>query len=117
MDSLELSPTPVGEECAQVGAENYHAMARKECNAFIKQLRRQFGVEPYGARLYVKSNPHDFGSYLEVACKFDENEEEAVEYAYKLESNLPENWDEEAKLELEGPQGGPLSFGAVLRSK
>ena len=100
MDSLELSSAPVGEECAQLGSDGYYEKAHKECKAFIKQLRRQFGQEPMGARLYVKSNPHDFGSYYEVACKFDSDNQEAVEYAYKVEAELPEEWDEEAKLEL-----------------
>lgn len=100
MDSLELSSAPVGEECAQLGSDGYYERAKKECNAFIRQLRREFGDEPTGARLYVKFNPHDFGSYYEVACKFDENSQEAIEYAYNLEANLPENWDEKAKVEL-----------------
>ena len=76
-------------------------MARKECRAFIGQLRRQFGVEPTDStRLIVKSNPHDFGTYHEVAVCFDEDDEAAVEYAYKLEGSLPEYWDDEARVEL-----------------
>lgn len=100
MDYLELSSSPVGENCAQLGTDGYTEKARKECNAFIRQLRREFGQEPVGARLYVKSNPHDFGSYYEVAVKFDETNEAAVEYAFKLEAHLPERWDDEANLEL-----------------
>ena len=100
MDSLELSSAPVGENCAQLGSDGYYEKAQKECKAFIKQLRRQFGNEPTGARLCIKANAHDFGSYYEVACKFDPQYEEAIEYAYKLEANLPEEWDEEAKKEL-----------------
>jgi hypothetical protein len=100
MDSLELASAPVGEECAQLGSDGYYERAKKECNAFIRQLRREFGNEPVGARLYIKSNPHDFGNYYEVACKFDENCQEATEYAFDLEARLPENWDEKAKVEL-----------------
>jgi hypothetical protein len=102
MDSLELSSAPVGEECAQLGSDGYYERAQKECKSLIRQLRRQFGNEPVGARLYVKSNPHDFGSYYEVACKFDENSQEAIEYAYNIEANMPENWDAVAKAEFEG---------------
>lgn len=100
MDILELASAPVGEECAQLGSDGYYERAKRECTAFIRQLRREFGDEPVGARLYVKSNAHDFGSYYEVACKFDPQYEKAVEYAFKLEANLPENWDEKAKVEL-----------------
>jgi len=100
MDTLELASAPVGEECAQLGSPDYYERAKKECNAFIGQLRRKFGKEPVGARLYVKANAHDFGSYYEVACKFDGSNQEAIEYAFDLEANLPENWDKQAKSEL-----------------
>jgi hypothetical protein len=101
MDILDLGPTPAEEKCAQVGQDNYHEVSRREANAYIKQLRRMFGEEPAGARLTMKSYPHDFGSYLEVVVKFNENDEEAVEYAFKLEGNLPGEWDDEARQELQ----------------
>jgi hypothetical protein len=102
-DSLSLGPTPYAESCAQVGADDYSARARKECKAFINQLRRLFGPEPEGARLAISSNPHDFGSYLDVVCKFNDLNEKATEYAYKLEANTPEEWDAEAREELNWP--------------
>jgi len=102
MASMNLASSPVGESCAQVGSDGYYEKAQKECRAFIKQLRRQFGQEPTGARLYIRSQSHDFGSYYEVECKFDDNYEESVNYAYELEANLPEEWDDEAKLEIAG---------------
>jgi hypothetical protein len=101
MDSINLASAPVDEECAQLGSDGYYERAKRECNAFIRQLRREFGDEPVGARLYIKSQPHDFGSYYEVECKFDEKFPKAIEYAFELEANLPENWDEEAKQELQ----------------
>jgi hypothetical protein len=97
---LELCCSPVYEDCAQVGSEDYYVQVKKECRALINQLRRQFGNEPPGCILFIKSNSHDFGTYHEVAAKFDDNNEEAIEYAYKIESNLPLRWDEEAKKEL-----------------
>jgi len=101
MDYETFGCTPVDEDCQQVGMPSYDPQkARAECKAFIHQLRRQFGNEPFGAMLKIKSSLHDFGQYLEVSCMFEENEEEAVNYAYKIEANLPENWDDEAKKEL-----------------
>jgi hypothetical protein len=100
MDSIEIGSSPAEEPCAQVGSDNYYEMAHRECRALIRQLRRKLGQEPPGARLYIKSNPHDFGTYYEVACKFNENDEAATEYAYKCESECPQNWDEKAKEEL-----------------
>jgi len=73
---------------------------RKECEIFLRQLRRVFGEPPEGAGLSIKSNPHDFGTYLEVVCWFDTGVEASVEYAFNMEKNTPEYWDDEAKEEL-----------------
>ena len=100
-DYLTIASAPVDEPCAQVGSDNYDQQSRKECRVFKNQLRRLFGPEPEGAVLKIKSFPHDFGSYREVVCEFDDNYPESVEYAFKLEAETPENWDEQAKEELE----------------
>ena len=100
-DCLDLGSTPSQEDCAQVGREDYHLRARRECRAYINQLRRMFGEEPDGARLSVKSNPHDFGSYLSVVCYFDGDNKAAADYAYHCEAKGPKEWDEEARRELE----------------
>jgi len=91
---LSLAPTPIEEDCAQVGTADYTTRARAECRRFITLLRRKFGSEPEGARLTIKSFPHDFGDYLEVVCYFDETLPASVEYAYHCEDNLPATWDD-----------------------
>ena len=100
MDYLTLGATPSGEDCAQVGTNGYATKARKECTAYKNQLERQFGSPPLGAYLSIKGFPHDFGTYHEVVVRYDENDKEAVEYAFKLEGDSPANWDDEAKKEL-----------------
>lgn len=102
-DYLSIGPTPTGEDCAQVGSENYLERARRECKVFIAQLKRVFGEPPFGAHLSITSNPHDFGSYLDVAVVYHDDVEEAVKYAFKVEAETPEYWDEEAKKELDKP--------------
>jgi len=99
-DSLNLSPTPIGEDCAQLGDVDYSSRARRECRAFIQQLIREFGEPPAGASLQISHNPHDFGTYLEVEVQFSDTDEEASEFAYRVEGRLPEFWDEEARKEL-----------------
>lgn len=99
-DYLTIGSSPAAEDCAQVGSDNYATRAMRECNAFRDQLRRMFGAEPGGARLAVKSFPHDFGSYYEVVCYYHDDDEKAMEYAFKLEGETPENWDDAAKAEL-----------------
>lgn len=98
-DEISVGCTPASEDCAQVGSDGYYERAMKECRAYINQLRRVYGEEPDGAKLKIKAFPHDYGSYHEVVCRFNENNEDAAEYAYKLEEGC-DVWDDEAKKEL-----------------
>ncbi len=91
-DLTYCGPVPANEDCEQLGP-NYRAdVARSECIRYRDQLRAQFGPEPEGASLRIKSEPHDFGSYLEVVCSFDDNDSKAVEYAYACESDAWPEW-------------------------
>ena len=94
---IEIGSAPSEEECVQVNKEgNYHKAMRAECLRFIEQLRRVFGPEPEGAQLSVKSNPHDFGTYYEVVCYFEDNDEAARKYAFRCENETPARWDQPA---------------------
>lgn len=93
-DYLSIGSTPCDEECAQVGTENYAARAKEECRRFIGALRATLGEEPEGASLAVKSFPHDFGTYYEVVCWYDDENEASADYAYKCESDGPSEWPE-----------------------
>ena len=100
-DYLTIGPTPADEDCQQVGTPEYSAeKARVECCAFIGQLRRQFGIEPEGARLAVKRFAHEFGTYHEVVCWYDDDNEAAAEYAFKCEGEADTLWDTEAMDEI-----------------
>ena len=99
-DYLNIGSSPHGEDCAQVGSSDYPQKSRLECQAFKNQLLRIFGTPPGGASLVIKSFPHDFGQYREVCVVYDDESEEETDYAFKLESEGPENWDEKAKEEL-----------------
>lgn len=100
MITLEIASSPWGEPCAQVGQDGYGILAQAECKALIGQIRRVFGNEPEGARLFVKSNAHDFGSYYEVAVRFDESKRKAEAWAERVSEKYPEKWDETALREL-----------------
>jgi hypothetical protein len=100
-ESLELGPTPCDEDCAQVGMEDYFAKARPECRRYIDLLVKKFGKPLGEAYFYIKSNPHEFGSYLEVAIKFNTNSREETAFAYHVESNLPAKWTDEAEIPLD----------------
>lgn len=99
-DIYEIGPVPDMEDCAQVGQDDYTDRARRECRAYIGQLKRQFGEQPEGCRFYIKANPHDFGTYHEVALKYDNRNEMAIMYAIRVEEDTPSYWDEQARKEL-----------------
>src|SRR4051794_39840993 len=99
-DYVELGPTPAEEDCEPLGPNYDPARARAECRAFINQLRRQFGEPPAGAAFVIRSNPHDFGSYLEVAVRFSDRDEAAIGFAFLVEREALGRWDEEARREL-----------------
>jgi hypothetical protein len=91
-DYVEIGSSPCEETCVQVGAYNYAERSRAECKRFIDAIRLTLGDEVGTARLYVKSNPHDFGTYHEVACSYDDTDEIGAEYAYRCESDAPSKW-------------------------
>lgn len=101
MEELELGPVPYDEECLQVGSASSSSM-RAECSVLIRQLKRQFPQleTTDGIRLKISSNLHDFGTYYEVAVKFDFNNEAAATLAYQIEEEFPANWDEISRSEL-----------------
>src|SRR5262245_6101580 len=89
---------PAEEECADVGRPGYKERALRECNALVRQLRRQFGPEPPGASLAVRPMPHDAGSYDTVVVFYESVTAEA--YALQVERAFPGRWDAEARHEL-----------------
>lgn len=100
LDHISLGPTPYDEECAQTTDPEYRAKARRECAAYIGQLQRLLGLPPTGARFRVKAHPHDFGSYYDVVVEYDADNAEAVAFALRAESEVPAEWDNEARREL-----------------
>lgn len=102
---LELGSSPVNENCAQLGSDGYEELARRECSAYIKQLRRVYLAErggnlPESVTLRTKSNEHDFGRYYEVAVSCESSDEVAIDAAFWLENNQPLEWDAIARSEL-----------------
>jgi hypothetical protein len=77
---------------------DYLPAMRAECVRFIALIRKKLGNEPPGARLAVKSNPHDFGQYFDVVCYFDDTDEEARHYAFLCESETPRTWQDDQPI-------------------
>lgn len=99
-DYITIGSTPYEEACAQVGSDDYPGRSRVECKAFVGQLLRIFGEPPEGADIGIKNFNHDFGTYREVVCYYDDDEEESVRYAFNMEERVPAYWDKEAVMLL-----------------
>jgi hypothetical protein len=100
-DYISLGPVPAYENCQQVGTDHYDPeKARKECLLFIEAIRETLGPEPHGARLKVKSFPHEFGWYYDVVVQYDDEFPDAVEYAFRCESDAPARWTAEQRRRL-----------------
>jgi hypothetical protein len=90
---ITLGTAPMDEPCVQRGQDDYYDEVRRQCQRFIKLLRRTFGDEPPGARFSIKSFNHDFRLYYEVVCLFNTDDEEAAHYAFRFEEELPATWE------------------------
>ena len=101
MEYIELGPVPAGESCAQVGTDNYLANSMLECGVYRRMLARVFPIpEGLPVKYVGRSHPHDFGPYREVSIGFAGGNQAAVDFAYQIESALPESWDVVAFSEL-----------------
>ena len=94
-DYIDIGPVPAEEDCEQLGPNYDASKARKECNAYIEAIRRVCGPEPQGAQLRIKANQHDFGTYYEVVCYYDTENQAAFDYALKCESDAPQRWPDD----------------------
>jgi hypothetical protein len=100
-DTLEIGSTPHNEVCVPVSETvDYIPAMRAECERFKKLLEQAY--PPVGdAYLFIKSNSHEFGTYLEVAVRFEDDIKEEREYAFMLESKAPGTWEELERLARE----------------
>ncbi|MDR0673004.1 MAG: hypothetical protein LBF93_04935 [Zoogloeaceae bacterium] len=97
---ISIAAAPLEEDCAQVGQPGYEGRSSRECLIFKRMLQRLYPPPNDNAALVVKGAAHDFGSYREVRARFDDQDETAREYAYRLERETPARWDAIALYEL-----------------
>ncbi len=93
---LELGSSPANEPCVQTTDPDYCELAVVECRRFKALLAAHYAAQHAGREcpvsLRVKSNSHDFGTYYEVAVRFDDRVEAQIEAAYWFEENAPTEW-------------------------
>jgi|GEM_PF-979425 len=124
MAIIELGFAPSGENCVQVGQPNYPEQARKECNRFIRQLKRQLPIPEKlegDVQYQVRSNPYEGSDgsdtpYLEVVVRFNPENPKALDFACNAERKVPEFWDTIAKVEIAIENGWHERFTNAPRS-
>ena len=118
-DYITLSSCPIAEDCEQLGPNYNPKKAAQELRVYKEQLERQFPKNgDFPGKLAVKYFNHDFGRYGEVVAYYNTDNEDSVDWAYNIENELPEYWDEIAKSELQerqpdgtGPHGRGMGPG------
>lgn len=97
-DYFELGPSPVEEDCLQMGEATNDA-CRAECVRYKELLERVRPIPPHladdGVRYRVHFFPYDApaGGYYEVVLCYDDNGEGHVAFAHELEGTLPLTWE------------------------
>ena len=102
-NEITLGATPSNEPCVSVTANgDYFQAMQAECGIFKRQLIRQFVCPDHVLAYFkLKTNPHDFGSYMEVILVFEDADLDSSEFANNVEENLPDVWDSTARKEIE----------------
>ena len=98
MDYIELGSCPVNETCISVSNDDYMPAMRAECKRYKTMLEKRFPDIPSEAYFKIGTNQHDFGTYLDVRIIFNENNEEASDFAYFVEDNLPTEWNDDSVI-------------------
>lgn len=115
---FSLAPTPHDEKCTPCGYDHVDD-GEYECAVLIDQLRRIHGEPPEGTEFFICENDHETGIYHEAAIKYliaDDSREyeemsesqkceyemacKALEYAQKMEMEIPDKWDDIALQQL-----------------
>lgn len=92
---ISIGSTPPEEPCLQLGNPDCTVTAQKEeCQRYIALLREFFGEERGTAHLGIRGFAHDFGTYYEVVCYYDDQDEIGQDYAFACESEGPLTWDD-----------------------
>jgi hypothetical protein len=103
---LDLACTPLAEPCVSVSSSTCYLPAmRKELKRFKEMLEKIFPIpKGFNCHFFIHWQNHEFGRYGEVAILFED--EIAADFAYFVESNLPETWNDTKVLTYTGGNNG-----------
>lgn len=97
-ERISIGGNPTEELCVQVTSGSYLPAMRFEVQLYLELLKETY-PEPEGGYFRIVTLGHDFGPYMEVVAVFDEENEEAAEWAYDAENGV-DVWPEAYKARL-----------------
>ena len=104
---LYLGPNPCEEECVSMHDYTEH---RAEVRKYVEMLKERFIDAPEGAWFGVKrEDGSDAGTYYEAVVYYLDDDKEASDFAFFVESNCPMTWDDTSKVDWKKAQEKVLS--------
>lgn len=86
---LTIGPCPAEEEPAQLGqTPDFARLNRLEVDCYQAALVAWFGPPPVGAVFTRVASDHDFGRYVELAIRYDRENDAAADYAFRVEEGV-----------------------------
>jgi hypothetical protein len=104
---LYLGPNPCEEDCVSMHDYTEH---RAEVRKYAEMLKERFIDAPEGAWFGVKrEDGSDAGTYYEAVVYYLDDDKEASDFAFFVESNCPMTWNDTSKVDWKKAQEKILS--------
>ena len=87
--TLTIGACPAEEEPAQLGiSPDFARLNRLEVACYQAALIACYGPPPPSVEFKREASDHDFGRYVELAIRFDDQDETATDYAFRVEDGI-----------------------------
>jgi len=104
---LYLGPNPCEEDCVSMHDYTEH---RAEVRKYVEMLKERFIDAPEGAWFGIKrEDGSDAGTYYEAVVYYLDDDKEASDFAFFVESNCPMTWNDTSKVDWKKAQEKVLS--------
>ena len=104
---LYLGPNPCEEDCVSMHDYTEH---RAEVRKYVEMLKERVIDAPEGAWFGVKrEDGSDAGTYYEAVVYYLDDDKEASDFAFFVESNCPMTWNDTSKVDWKKAQEKVLS--------
>ena len=104
-DYIEFDCCPINEDCVQVSkTDDYMPAMRAQAKRYVEMLEKRFPNVP--GFFCIGRCEHDFGTYLEVRYRHDDDNEGYASSNF-VESHLPFEWSDSEVFEWHWAESEP----------